>query len=438
MVSAGTMLFSSVQSVCVEIVQRRPDLIQTTILATWKFFANLEGVNCIEKPSFCDGIYRYSPDMEYFLASSFSWTGMNDFYSNSERMARIWGDGFCRCSADTGSLLMFAQCGTQAAKSATKFRKVAGTWWLYFVQKQVLVARFCCFEASEGSVWIFGAKVMFESLIKQDIAFFDGTMTGLSTAFMTIASHWCLQWFPKMFLCFGKFICKGVRCLELWIPKGRLFGSFGWKFDRQGQLTSRMTNDVAAVVQPVRQIMRLAAVGASAITPSKAPDEIMLKMTFHHMLVACNQYCFHRVDASKFLLCQEHFLDQHSTPDWGSLHVPLYIMETHCAMSESWWFFVIFSLGVWQRISLREIHLGCRSSDFTLWNTESHQMSVCFVEVLAATMIGPVVYLTGVYAKWSKQLGWEVYKVKSKRWRIRWKGPLSHHTPPKMNQKLPN
>ena len=47
---------------------------------------------------------------------------------------------------------MFAQCGTQAAKSATKFRKVAGTWWLYFVQKQVLVARFCCFEASEGSV----------------------------------------------------------------------------------------------------------------------------------------------------------------------------------------------------------------------------------------------------------------------------------------------
>ena len=72
MVSAGTMLFSSVQSVCVEIVQRRPDLIQTTILATWKFFANLEGVNCIEKPSFCDGIYRYSPDMEYFLASSFS------------------------------------------------------------------------------------------------------------------------------------------------------------------------------------------------------------------------------------------------------------------------------------------------------------------------------------------------------------------------------
>ena len=43
------------------------------------------------------------------------------------------------------------------------------------------------------------SKVMFESLIKQDIAFFDGTMTG--------------------------------------------------------QLTSRMTNDVAAVVQPVRQMM---------------------------------------------------------------------------------------------------------------------------------------------------------------------------------------
>ena len=42
-------------------------------------------------------------------------------------------------------------------------------------------------------------QVMFESLIKQDIAFFDGTMTG--------------------------------------------------------QLTSRMTNDVAAVVQPVRQMM---------------------------------------------------------------------------------------------------------------------------------------------------------------------------------------
>lgn len=277
MVSAGTMLFSSVQSVCVEIVQRRPDLIQTTILATWKFFAHLEGATCIEKSSFCDGIYRYSPDIEYFLASSFSWTGIRDFYSNSERMARIAGmvfaavQRFFRVDVDTGSLLMFAQCGTQAAKSATKFRKVAGTWWLYFVQKQVLAARFCFFEASEGSVWIFGAKVMFESLIKQDIAFFDGTMTGLSTAFMTIASHWCLQWFPKMFLCFGKFICKGVRFLELWIPKGRLFGSFGWKFDRQGQLTSRMTNDVAAVVQPVRQIMRLACSWCKCNYPFKSP-----------------------------------------------------------------------------------------------------------------------------------------------------------------------
>ena len=40
----------------------------------------------------------------------------------------------------------------------------------------------------------FGAKVMFESLIKQDIAFFDGTMTGLSTAGKKLtASHWCLQ-----------------------------------------------------------------------------------------------------------------------------------------------------------------------------------------------------------------------------------------------------
>ena len=54
--------------------------------------------------------------------------------------------------------------------------------------------------------------------------------------------------------------------------------------DRQGQLTSRMTNDVAAVVQPVRQIMCLACSSAGA---SEAPGEMILKMTFHNMLVAC-------------------------------------------------------------------------------------------------------------------------------------------------------
>ena len=83
-----------------------------------------------------------------------------------------------------------------------------------------------------------------------------------------------------MFLClFGEFICLlGVRFLELWIPKeGRVFfGSFFCveQTDRQGQLTSRMTNDVAAVVQPVRQIMCLAcsSAGASATTrPLKSP-----------------------------------------------------------------------------------------------------------------------------------------------------------------------
>lgn len=90
--------------------------------------------------------------------------------------------------------------------------------------------------------------VMFESLIKQDIAFFDGTMTG--------------------------------------------------------QLTSRMTNDVAAVVQPVRQIL------------------------------------------NTFLTSILRLI--------GGLFMCL----------------------------------------FTSWK----------LTVLAATMIGPVVYLTGVYAKWSKKL----------------------------------
>eukprot|EP00913_Durusdinium_trenchii_P029644 g27786.t1 len=88
--------------------------------------------------------------------------------------------------------------------------------------------------------------VMFESLVKQDIAFFDGTMTG--------------------------------------------------------QLTSRMTNDVAAVVQPVRQIMPLGPVGG-------------------------------------LFMCL-----------------------------------------------------------FTSWK----------LTVLAATMIGPVVYLTGVYARWSKQVNMSI------------------------------
>eukprot|EP00439_Symbiodinium_sp_Y106_P075155 s20_g14.t2 len=91
-------------------------------------------------------------------------------------------------------------------------------------------------------------EVMFESLIKQDIAFFDGTMTG--------------------------------------------------------QLTSRMTNDVAAVVQPVRQIL------------------------------------------NTFLTSILRLI--------GGLFMCL----------------------------------------FTSWK----------LTVLAATMIGPVVYLTGVYAKWSKKL----------------------------------
>ncbi|CAE8636385.1 unnamed protein product, partial [Polarella glacialis] len=90
--------------------------------------------------------------------------------------------------------------------------------------------------------------VMFESLIKQDVAFFDGTMTG--------------------------------------------------------QLTSRMTNDVAAVVQPVRQIMNTLLVN-------------MLRLV-------------------------------------GGLFMCL----------------------------------------FTSWK----------LTILASTMIGPVVYLTGVYAKWSKKL----------------------------------
>lgn len=84
------------------------------------------------------------------LTLSISWRHL--FPEPYGRMARIAGmvfvavQHFFRVDVDTGSLLMFAQCGTQAAKSATKFRKVAGTWWLYFVQKKVLVARFCCFE----------------------------------------------------------------------------------------------------------------------------------------------------------------------------------------------------------------------------------------------------------------------------------------------------
>ena len=64
-------------------------------------------------------------------------------------------------------------------------------------------------------------------------------------------------------------------------------------------------------------------------------------------------------------------------------------------------------------------------------------MSLCFVEVLAATMIGPVVYLTGVYAKWSKQLGWEVYKSNPKDGGSDEKAAITSY-PTKMNQKLSN
>eukprot|EP00434_Breviolum_minutum_P032605 symbB.v1.2.028838.t1/scaffold3095.1/size63712/1 len=105
-----------------------------------------------------------------------------------------------------------------------------------------------CVEIVQRRITVDVRTVMFESLIKQDIAFFDGTMTG--------------------------------------------------------QLTSRMTNDVAAVVQPVRQIMNI------------------------------------------FLTSILRLI--------GGLFMCL----------------------------------------FTSWK----------LTVLAATMIGPVVYLTGVYAKWSKEI----------------------------------
>lgn len=109
-----------------------------------------------------------------------------------------------------------------------------------------------CVEIVQRRITCDVRTVMFESLIKQDIAFFDGTMTG--------------------------------------------------------QLTSRMTNDVAAVVQPVRQIM------------------------------------------NTFLTAILRLI--------GGLFMCL----------------------------------------LTSWK----------LTVLAATMIGPVVYLTGVYAKWSKQVNMSI------------------------------
>ena len=69
MVSAGTMLFGSVQSVCVEIVQRRPGFKPPFWhVMVWPFFAVLEGVNCIQKIPFFVRVF-----IDIRLTLSISW-----------------------------------------------------------------------------------------------------------------------------------------------------------------------------------------------------------------------------------------------------------------------------------------------------------------------------------------------------------------------------
>ena len=90
----------------------------------WPFFAVLEGVNCIQKTYFfffCEGIYRYSPDVE-----SISWRHLfleleqKTFLLELRTDGQSYRDGFCffsalfRVDVDTGLLVMFAQCGTQS------------------------------------------------------------------------------------------------------------------------------------------------------------------------------------------------------------------------------------------------------------------------------------------------------------------------------------
>lgn len=173
----------------------------------------------------------------------------------------------------------------------------------------------------------------------------------------------------------------------------------------------------------------------------------MLKMTFHHMLVACNQYCFHRVDASKFLLCQEHFLDQHSTPDWGSLHVPLYIMETHCAMSESWCFlsFLVWEFGkgfLWEKSIL--------DADLLISHFETLRVIKCLCVLLRSWQppwLAP--WCTSLVCMQSGPSSLdERYISQIPKMEDPMKRPLSHHTPPKwtkncqinefLNQQIPS